>query len=116
MTEGPARRRASPSRPRQKAGPTDIADPLFRAEARRAFAWLGVASLFALTVILSQPLLVIFAGMVFAAMVDGGARMLGRILPIARGWRVGIVLTLTAAFLGWVGNPWSTSDAPSCAM
>lgn len=102
MTETPARRRASPSRPRRKAGPTDIADPLFRAEAKRAFAWLSVASLFALTVILSQPLLVVFAGMVFAAMVDGGARMLDRVLPIARGWRVGIVLILTAGFLIWV--------------
>lgn len=85
----------------ERAGPTDIADPLLRQEARRAVVWIGIASLFALAIILAQPLLVIFAGMVFAAMVDGGARLLERVLPIPRGWRVGIVLLLTAAFLVW---------------
>jgi predicted PurR-regulated permease PerM len=85
----------------QRAGPTDISDPLLRDEARRAFVWIGVASLFALVVLLAQPLLVVFAGMVFAAMVDGGARLLERVLPIRRGWRVAIVLVLVAAFLVW---------------
>jgi predicted PurR-regulated permease PerM len=40
--------------------------------------------------------------MVFAGMVDGGARLLERVLPIGRSWRVGIVLLLTAAFLAWL--------------
>jgi len=40
--------------------------------------------------------------MVFAALVDGGARLLGRVLPIERGWRVAIVMLLTVAFLGWL--------------
>jgi predicted PurR-regulated permease PerM len=87
--------------PRDRAGPTDIADPRLRAEAQRAFIWLGMASLFALLVLLAQPLLIVFAGMVFAAMVDGGARLLERVLPIRRGWRVAIVLVLVAAFLVW---------------
>jgi predicted PurR-regulated permease PerM len=87
--------------PRARAGPTDIADPRFREEARRAFVWLGMASLFALVVLLAQPLLVVFAGMVFAAMVDGGARLLARVLPIGRGIRVAIVLVLVAAFFVW---------------
>jgi predicted PurR-regulated permease PerM len=92
-----------PEAPRQRRrGPTDIADPLVRHEARRAMIWIGIAALFALAIVLAQPLLVIFAGMVFAAMVDGGARLLERVLPIARGWRVGIVLLLTAAFLVWI--------------
>jgi predicted PurR-regulated permease PerM len=85
----------------ERAGPTDISDPRLRAEARRAFIWLGMASLFALVVLLAQPLLIVFAGMVFAAMVDGGARLLARVLPIRRGWRVAIVLVLVAVFLIW---------------
>jgi predicted PurR-regulated permease PerM len=95
-----AAKRKAP-RPRGRAGPTDISDPLLREEAKRAFVWIGIASAFALVVLLAQPLLVVFAGMVFAAMVDGGARLLERVLPIARGWRVAIVLVLVAAFLLW---------------
>ncbi len=97
----PRRVRKPPPAPAAKAGPTDISDPMLLMEVRRAMVWIGIAALFALTVLLSQPLLVIFGGMVFAAMVDGGARVLERIVPIARGWRVGIVLLLTAAFLVW---------------
>lgn len=100
MADQPVKRRA-PARKIERAGPTDIADPVLREEARRAFIWLGIAALFALTVVLAQPLLVIFGGMVFAAMIDGGARLLERVLPIGRGWRVGIVLILTASFLVW---------------
>ncbi len=97
--EPPKRR---PTRTPRRAGPTDISDPLLRQEAKRAFVWLGIASLLALCVLLAQPLMIIFAGMVFAALVDGGARLIGRVLPIGRAWRVAIVLLLTAAFLGWV--------------
>lgn len=95
--------RASARRPSSKrAGPSDIADPLVRSEARKAFVWIGMAALFALAILMAQPILVIFGGMVFGAMVDGGTRLLGRILPIGRPWRVGIVMLLTAAFLIWV--------------
>jgi putative permease len=96
----PKRARAIPRR--KQAGPTDISDALVRHEAKRAFVWLGMASLLALAVVLANPLLVIFAGMVFAAMVDGGARLLGRVLPLARGWLVLIVLLATVAFLTWM--------------
>ena len=51
---------------------------------------------------LAQPLLVIFGGLVFAALLDGGARLLGRVLPIGRGWRVAIVLHPAAAFFVWL--------------
>lgn len=84
-----------------KAGPTDISDPLLRFEARKAMIWLGIAALILLAAILARPLLIIFGGLVFGAMIDGGARLLGRALPIPRGWRVTIVLLLTAAFLTW---------------
>lgn len=84
-----------------RTGPTDISDPLMRHEARRAFVWIGIVSLVALTVVLAHPLLVIFGGMVAAAMIDGGARLLGRVTSLSRGWRVGIVLLLTVLFLVW---------------
>lgn len=82
-------------------GPTDISDPLLRHEAKRAFVWIGMIGLAALTVVLAQPLLVIFGGMVFAAMIDGGARLLGRVLPVNRAIRVTLVLLGTVAFLTW---------------
>ena len=101
MTLEPVRRRPPKPAP-PKAGPTDISDPLLRYEAKRAFVWLGMASLLALVIFLSQALMIIFGAMVFAALIDGGERLLGRVLPLGRGWRVGIVLLLTAAFLAWV--------------
>jgi predicted PurR-regulated permease PerM len=83
----------------RKPGPTDIADPQVRAEARRAFIWLGIAALMALSVVLAQPLIVVFGGIVFGAMIDGGARLLGKVLPIPRIWRVVLVLLFAVAFL-----------------
>ncbi|MFM5930738.1 MAG: AI-2E family transporter [Novosphingobium sp.] len=83
------------------AGPADFADPVLRGEVKRAAVWLGMAGLIVLTVFLAQPLLVIFGGLVFAAMIDGGARLLGRVLPLPRGWRVSIVIMLASAFLIW---------------
>ncbi len=82
-------------------GPGDIAGAETRAEIRKAAVWIGLAVLIGLALYLAQPLLVIFAGFVFSAMVDGGTRLLGRVLKIGRGWRVMIVLTLTAMFLLW---------------
>lgn len=99
--QNPAEPAPKPVRIRGKAGPTDISDPLLRHEAKRAAVWIGMASMVALAVFMAQPLLVIFGGMVFAAMIDGGARLLERVLPIGRAWRVTIVLVLAAAFLVW---------------
>ena len=90
------------AQPNHGPGPTDITDPVLRAEARKAAVWIGMAALLALVVVLAQPLLVIFGGMVLAAMIDGGARLLGRVLPIGRGKRVALVLLLAAAFITWV--------------
>jgi predicted PurR-regulated permease PerM len=102
MPDEPAENEEAP--PRTRTGPTDFSDPTMRREVRRAFVWIGMASLVALAVLLAQPLLIIFGGMVFAALIDGGARLLKRILPIGRGWRVGIVLLATAAFLIWTAQ------------
>ncbi|MBU3993869.1 MAG: AI-2E family transporter [Alphaproteobacteria bacterium] len=87
--------------PVPRAGPTDFADDGLRAEVKRAAVWIGMAALVVAVVFMAQPLLVIFAGLVFAAMIDGGARLLGRVLPIGRGLRVTIVLLGALAFLVW---------------
>src|SRR3546814_18775573 len=36
-----------------------------------------------------------------ASMLDGGTRLLGRVLPIARGWRLLIVCLAIIAFMAW---------------
>ena len=84
------------------AAPNEMRDPLVRAELKRASVWFGLAIGAALVVLLIQPLMLIFAGLVFASMLDGGARLLGRVLPIPRGLRVVIVLFGAIAFIAGV--------------
>ncbi len=81
------------------SSPTHISDPKLAYEARRALVWVGVVGLAVFAVYMAHSLLVVFAGMVFAAMIDGGARLLGRVLPIGRGWRIALVLSGGIAFL-----------------
>jgi predicted PurR-regulated permease PerM len=83
----------------QEAAPNELRDPLVRMELKRASVWFGLAIAVALVVLLIQPLLLIFGGLVFAAMLDGGVRLLGRVLPIGRGWRLLIVMLLTIIFI-----------------
>ncbi len=83
----------------QEPSPNEMRDPFVRQELKRASIWLGLACGIALLVILVQPLLIIFAAIVFASLLDGGVRLLGRVLPIGRGWRLLIVVLLTVAFL-----------------
>ena len=84
------------------AGPADVRDWLVRQEAKRAFVWLGIAGAIVLAVYLAQPLIVIFAGIVFAALIDGGQRLLGRVLPVHRTIRIAIVMAVAVLFLTWV--------------
>lgn len=79
-------------------GPTDFADALTRRELQKAIVWIGTVVAVVLLYVLSQPLLLIIGGMVFAAMLDGGTRLLGRVLPIGRGPRLAIVALCVAAF------------------
>ncbi|OYY76679.1 MAG: AI-2E family transporter [Sphingomonas sp. 28-62-20] len=79
--------------------PNEFSDPFVRKELKRAAVWLGLAAAIALMVLLIQPLLIIFGGLVFASMLDGGVRLLGRALPIGRGWRLAIVMLFSIAFL-----------------
>lgn len=82
--------------------PSRISSPELRFEAQRAFVWASIIGLFALAVYVSQSLLVIFGAMVAAAIIDGGTRLVGRVLPIGRAWRVTFVLGLGTAFLYWL--------------
>jgi hypothetical protein len=72
-------------------------------EARKAFIWLGIAGLIVLAVFLAQPLLVIFGGVVFASLIEGGQRLLGGSSP-ARAL-CGSRLVLAAAVAFWSGWP-----------
>jgi predicted PurR-regulated permease PerM len=83
-------------------GPNELRDPLVRAELKRASVWFGLAIATALVVLLIQPLLIIFGGLVFASMLDGGARLLGRVAPIPRGLRILIVVLFALGFIGGV--------------
>ena len=100
----------------EHAGPTDIHDPVLQKEAKRAAVWIGLAAGLALIVYLAQPLLIIFGGMVFAAMIDGGVRLLGRVLPIGRGWRVAMVVTFAVVFLVWTITFAGTAMAQQAAQ
>lgn len=89
--------------PAPSTGPTDITDGLVRREAKKAAVWLGMAGLFALAVLLAQPIMVIIGGIVFAALIDGGQRLIARIAPwMPRGFRIALLLLVTFAFLIWV--------------
>ena len=85
------------------ASPAYISNPQLRLEMHKATVWVGVIGLAALAVYISQSLLVIFAALVFASMIDGGARLIGRYLPIPRTLRIVMVLLLAIAFLVWLG-------------
>lgn len=91
------------SREDNRVSPARITNPQLRLEAKKAGIWVLIIGLAALTVYISQALLVIFGAMVFASMIDGGARLLGRYLPIARIWRIALVLLLSVGFLVWLG-------------
>jgi predicted PurR-regulated permease PerM len=86
----------------EQPGPAEMRDPLIRQELKRASVWFGLALAIAAVIFLAQPLLLIFAGIVLASMLDGGTRLLGRVLPIGRGWRLAIVTIAAVAFIVWV--------------
>ncbi len=92
-----------PEKAHTGASPTRISSPELRFEAQKALIWSLIVGLLVLAVYISQSLLVIFGAFVLASTVDGGARLLGRVLPIGRAWRVAIVLVLALAFFAWLG-------------
>jgi predicted PurR-regulated permease PerM len=83
-------------------GPAEFHDPAIRRELQKAWVWIGSVLLVLAVVVLAQPLLLIVGGLVFAVLLDGGTRLLGRYLPIRRGLRLAIVALAGFGFLGWV--------------
>ena len=86
----------------ERPGPAEFRDPLVRREMARAAVWFGMALAIVGVIVLAQPLLLIVGGAIFAVFLDGGARLLGRFLPIPRPWRLVLVLLIGFGFLGWV--------------
>ena len=86
---------------REEVGPTELYDPIIRTEIKRAAVWIGMTAFVVGLVWLAQPLLLIMGGLVLAAMFDGGARLLGRVLPIPRGIRLTIVVLAVFGFMYW---------------
>ncbi len=86
---------------REEVGPTELYDPIIRTEIKRAAVWIGLTAFVVGLVWLAQPLLLIMGGLVLAAMFDGGARLLGRVLPIPRGIRLTIVVLAVFGFMYW---------------
>lgn len=85
----------------EEPGPSELRSPLVQHEIKRAGVWIGMAVAMALLVLLSQPLMLILGALVLTTMMDGGTRLLGRILPIGRGWRLTIVLLSAILFLAY---------------
>lgn len=84
-------------------GPNEMRDPRVRQEVQRAAIWFGMGTAVILAWWLSNPILLIIAGLVFAAVLDGGTRLLGRVLPfIPRGLRLAVVILAAVAFLYWL--------------
>jgi predicted PurR-regulated permease PerM len=87
----------------ERRGPTEFRDPLVKLELQRAAVWIGLAVAVAGIIVLAEPLLLIIGGLIFSVILDGGTRLLGRILPIPRPWRLLIVILVGFGFIGWVG-------------
>jgi predicted PurR-regulated permease PerM len=68
----------------------------------KAAVGFGMAVAIVGIIVLGQPLLLIVGGAIFAVFLDGGVRLLGRFLPIPRGYRLVLVLLLGFGFIGWV--------------
>ena len=86
----------------EQPGPTEMHDPRLVQEVKRAAIWLGMALAIVGVIVLAQPIMLIIGGLVFAVILDGGTRLLGRVLPIGRGWRLAIVTLAGFGFVGWV--------------
>ncbi len=86
----------------ERPGPAEFRDPVVRSELQKAAVWFGMALAIIGVVVLGQPILLIIGGAIFAVLLDGGVRFVGRYLPIPRPWRLLLVLILGFGFIGWV--------------
>jgi predicted PurR-regulated permease PerM len=85
----------------EEPGPGELRSPLIQHEIKRAIVWIAMGLAVALVVLLAQPIMLMLGALVLATMMDGGARLLGRILPIGHGWRLMIVLLAALLFLAY---------------
>lgn len=85
----------------EQPGPSELRSPLVQHEIKRAGVWIAMAVAVALLALLAQPIMLILGALVLATMMDGGTRLLGRILPVGRGWRLTIVLLSILLFLAY---------------
>jgi predicted PurR-regulated permease PerM len=84
----------------EEPGPSDFTAPATTREFQRAAVWIGLGVTVVLAWWLIQPLLLIVGGIVFASLLDGGVRLLGRAFPkLRRGLRLAIVSVLVAVFM-----------------
>ncbi len=83
----------------EEPGPSELRSPLVQHEIKRAGVWFAMGIAVALLVLLAQPIMLIMGALVLTTMMDGGTRLLGRVLPVGRGWRLAIVLVAALAFL-----------------
>ncbi len=86
----------------ERPGPAEFRDPFVRREIAKAAVWLGMTLAIVGIIVLAQPLLLIIGGAIFAVFLDGGVRLLGRVLPIPRAWRLALTLLIGFGFLAWV--------------
>jgi predicted PurR-regulated permease PerM len=86
----------------EQPGPAEFRDPQVRRELQKAWIWIGSLLAVAAVILLAQPLLLIVGGLVFAVLLDGGTRLLGRYVPLPRGLRLAIVTLAGFGFIGWV--------------
>lgn len=86
---------------REEVGPTELYDPIIRTELKKATVWIGMASLVVALVWLAQPILLIIGGLVLASMFDGGARLLGRVMPLPRSFRLALVVLAVFGMIYW---------------
>jgi predicted PurR-regulated permease PerM len=100
----------------ERPGPADAHSPELWLELRRAVTWVGVIAIAALIVLLIEPLLFILGSIVIAVMLDGGTRLLGRILPIRRGYRLAIVTLGVVLFVAWTVYLTGTQVAQQAAQ
>ncbi len=83
----------------EEPGPSEVSSLLVQTEIKRASVWFTLAIAVALVALLAQPIMLVMGALVLATMMDGGTRLLGRVLPIPRGWRLTIVLLGAVAFM-----------------
>lgn len=86
----------------ERPGPAEFRDPIVRRELQKAAVWFGLALAIIGVIYLAHPLLLILGGIIFAVFLDGGTRLLGRYLPIPRGWRLLLTILLGFGFIGWL--------------